>query len=382
MLGKMDFGTNASTRTVAEAGGSSRMGVLNCDTTTSWFAIRQINGSDSRGWTRHDKGLSRNHIAFRLSDRSVSFIHLIGNLSEVVPLFVTLIRRIRPFPRPSAMQWGLLPSTRKFPEEPLRQPGRRPTSELDMLAPPRSDGARIIAAVMSTPRFPPAQRSFDYESSRLDEIQLFRGADRQAPLDVGQARARRPEPRRRANDARVPPHDLAHEIRGDLSRAAIQKRRDLPGFRTRHRPERVDLDDVARDALGEHQTFEQRIRRESVRAVHSGAGNLPDRVETLEAGASTEIRGDPAHHIVRGGRYRNEILARIDAARLAQRQDTGKAARECGSELARVEKDAGAGALLPYDRARHDVPGRELGLAMNLLHEADTLAVHERCPLS
>ena len=60
---------------------------------------------------------------------------------------------------------------------------------------------------------------------------------------------------------------------------------------------------------------------------------------------------------------------RIDAARLAEREDAGKALREAGAELARVEIDR-ACSLLAEDRARHDVARRELGEAVALDHEA------------
>ena len=38
-----------------------------------------------------------------------------------------------------------------------------------------------------------------------------------------------------------------------------------------------------------------------------------------------EIGHDAAHHVVRGRRHRNQIVSRIDAARLAEREDAGKA---------------------------------------------------------
>ena len=47
---------------------------------------------------------------------------------------------------------------------------------------------------------------------------------------------------------------------------------------------------IARDALGEHEALEQRVRRETIRAVHAGARHLADRVQPRGA---RRVRSDP-----------------------------------------------------------------------------------------
>ena len=85
---------------------------------------------------------------------------------------------------------------------------------------------------------------------------------------------------------------------------------------------------------------------------------------------------------MRGRRHGNEVATGIDAARETQGQNPRKAAREGRRELARVEVDALSGALLAHDRARDHVAGRQLRHAVQLLHEALAVVVHERRALA
>ena len=88
----------------------------------------------------------------------------------------------------------------------------------------------------------------------------------------------------------------------------------------------VDVRQVARDTLGEDEPLEQRVRGEAVGAMHARARDLAHGVEPRHARVPDEIRHDAAHHVVRGGRDGDEILARVDAARAAEREDARESA--------------------------------------------------------
>src|SRR3954465_12257277 len=93
------------------------------------------------------------------------------------------------------------------------------------------------------------------------------------------------------------------------------------------------------------------------------ARDLAHRIQARHGRVADEIRYDAPHHVVRGRGDGDEILARVDAARAAEREDAGEALREAPSELARVQVDA-RGLLLPIDGARHDVARCELRIAV------------------
>ena len=115
------------------------------------------------------------------------------------------------------------------------------------------------------------------------QVLLLGGADGQALLDLGERCERGAQSLRRARDAGVLPHHVRAWRRRHLRRAAIGERRNLP---SRLRPARVfsarHVRQIARDALGEHESLEQRVRRQPIRAVHAGARHLAHRVQPLQ----------------------------------------------------------------------------------------------------
>src|SRR5687767_1534 len=91
---------------------------------------------------------------------------------------------------------------------------------------------------------------------------------------------------------------------------------------------------------------------------------------------------------MRGGRDRDEIATRVDAARLTQGEDSREPLDESVPELRRIEGDTarlGARAsrpLLPKDLSRDDVARREIGQAVPLFHESLAAVVAEHGALS
>ena len=86
----------------------------------------------------------------------------------------------------------------------------------------------------------------------------------------------------------------------------------------------------------------------------------PHGVEAREARAAAQVGHDAAHHVVRGRRHRDEILARIDAARPAEREDARKALRE---RLRRACARRGRRGCRPSARGRSRAPRRRAARA-------------------
>jgi hypothetical protein len=66
-------------------------------------------------------------------------------------------------------------------------------------------------------------------------------------------------------------------------------------------------------AAAEDEALEQRVRGEAIRAVHSRAGALAGRVETVDLGAPVEVGDDAAHGVVGGRRDRDRLPRGIAA---------------------------------------------------------------------
>ena len=153
---------------------------------------------------------------------------------------------------------------------------------------------------------------------------------------------------------------------------------------------RVGGDHVAR-TRAEDGAFEQRVRREPVGAVHTGARHLADGVEAWQARAADQIGGDPAHEIVRGGRHGDGLSRPVPPALAHGAVDRRKAAGEERRRLlagraqpGRIEQH-GAPALARHhvgDRAGDDVARGEFGVGVHVEHEAPPLLVAEHRPLT
>lgn len=139
-------------------------------------------------------------------------------------------------------------------------------------------------------------------------------------------------------------------------------------------------DDVGRDALGEHQSFEERVGGQPVGAVHTGARDLAAGVQTGHGRPSPQVGADAAGGVVRGRGDRDRLVDRVDAVGPAGRQDGGEAPLpHLGAEVAGVEVHVlGAVQLrLAGDGLGDDVARGELRHLVLPEHEARTGRVDE-----
>ena len=189
------------------------------------------------------------------------------------------------------------------------------------------------------------------------------------------------EPVAGAHDAHVAPHRAA-EARADIDEVelALVARADVAD----------DADVAAGRAVGrrsgdaraapEHETLEQRVRGEAVRAVQAVAGGLARGEESGHIGAAVEVGPHAADGVVRRGHHGDRRGAGIDAVAREERREAGEPPREALlAERARVEEDIrilGLREMLD-DAAAHDVARRELGERMTPLHEAPARLVDE-----
>ena len=100
-----------------------------------------------------------------------------------------------------------------------------------------------------------------------------------------------------------------------LPARAIERRRTLRAHR--HLIEQIDLGSRLSErrtggARSEHEAFGQRIRGQPVCAVQPGARALADGVQAGNRCPGVQVRRDPAHHVVRGRRHRNEFSLGVD----------------------------------------------------------------------
>ena len=89
----------------------------------------------------------------------------------------------------------------------------------------------------------------------------------------------------------------------------------------------------------DHQTFQQAVGRQAVRAVHPGAGHLARGEQPGQLGSAVHVGDDAAAAVVRAGNDRNRLTHRVDAGRPACGGDGREAGREA-VDPARVEVDA------------------------------------------
>ena len=176
-------------------------------------------------------------------------------------------------------------------------------------------------------------------------------------------------PARVAVDAGVLPHHVADARRpppaprrgrrsGGTSHVAAPAAGRRAARRVRH---------VARHAFGEDEPLQQRVGRETVRPVHAGARHLAAGVQARQRRAPGEVGDDPAHHVVRRRRHRDEVAPRIDARGAGRgAKIPGKRVHEVLADLARVEEDRRpCAAARERSRAprRHAAPARRACVA-------------------
>ncbi len=115
------------------------------------------------------------------------------------------------------------------------------------------------------------------------------------------------------------------------------------------------------------QALEQRIARQAIRAVQSGAGHFADRVKSGQRRRAIHVGLDSAALIMRRRHHRDRLFRHVDAE-----PQTGfvNVREPFAQEFRRLVRDIEintlrAGALhLGVDRAGHDVARRERSLRM------------------
>src|SRR5947209_2298987 len=125
---------------------------------------------------------------------------------------------------------------------------------------------------------------------------------------------------------------------------------------------RLFADERFASAMCNHQTFEQRVTREPIRAMQSGAADFTDRVQSRQRGRAVHVGLDSTALIMRSRHDGDRLLRHVDAETQARLVNVRKTlAQELRRLLRDVEVDAlRAGAFhLSVDRARNDVPWRE-----------------------
>src|SRR2546423_5678520 len=177
---------------------------------------------------------------------------------------------------------------------------------------------------MSAARFSSQQRRVGNEKRSLYHVGFFGCALGQSRIDLLQFSESKSQSFGAAVDAAVIPHHLPDRIGGDLCRAAIAQNGYFPGLLTRYRGKFFRVDHVARDALREHQSLEQRVRRETIGAMDARPGNLSARVKPVQARSSPQIGDDAPHHVMRSWSHRYQIFRWIDSAGAADGEDSGE----------------------------------------------------------
>ena len=87
-------------------------------------------------------------------------------------------------------------------------------------------------------------------------------------------------------------------------------------------------------AAREHEALAERVGREPVGAVQTGARRLADRVQPRDRRVGVQVDDDAAHHVVRGGRNRDQLASGIEPGLAQGRDDVGE---EGGIDRAHVE---------------------------------------------
>ncbi len=138
--------------------------------------------------------------------------------------------------------------------------------------------------------------------------------------------------------------------------------------------------DVGGDALGVDQALQEGVRREPVRAVHAGAGDLAARVQAGDGGPAAGVGADAARGVVGGRGDRDGLVDRVDAVGAAGGEDRREAVLpHVGAEVPGVEEHL-LDVLLPHaahDALGDDVPGRQFGEFVLADHEAYAVGVDQ-----
>ena len=135
---------------------------------------------------------------------------------------------------------------------------------------------------------------------------------------------------------------------------------------------------IVGDPRGEDQPFEQAVRRQPIRAMHSGAGHFAARIQAGHVRSTEQVGAYTTTCVVRPWRDRNRRRHRIDTVRATRRGDGGETLREIRHVASIEQHMVGAGrAQLPDDRLGHDVARRQLGERMLPDHKPRAMDVDQ-----
>src|SRR5262245_12236440 len=111
--------------------------------------------------------------------------------------------------------------------------------------------------------------------------------------------------------------------------------------------------------------------------MNASVRNLAAGVQMVQPRAAGEVGHDPAHHVVRSRRNRNQVDARVNASRRTEGEDARKSLWEPLSHLPRVEKHLACFLALGEDLAGDDVARCKFGQPMPSRHESLPVAVEQ-----
>ena len=130
--------------------------------------------------------------------------------------------------------------------------------------------------------------------------------------------------------------------------------------------------------MGEHETFEQRIRCKAVRSVQPGAGRLAHRKQSRHAGAPIQIGDETSARVMCGWHDRNRLHSYVDPVLETSGVNVGKPfAHESGVQMTHVEVHVvlTTGFHLGVYRASNDIPRSQLFRFMVARHESTTAKI-------
>ncbi len=115
--------------------------------------------------------------------------------------------------------------------------------------------------------------------------------------------------------------------------------------------------------------------------MDTGRAALPHRPQARDRGPAVEVGVDAAHVVVGGRGNRQQVLGWVESHRHRMGIDRGEAIREV-DDGAGIEIRTLALVVLPVDGAGDDVPWRQLGHGMVLVHESPAVSVDQECPVA
>ena len=132
--------------------------------------------------------------------------------------------------------------------------------------------------------------------------------------------------------------------------------------------------------MSEDQSVQERIRRETVGAVHADAGDFARRKQTLNVGARVEIGAHATHHVMTGRAHGDRVFRRIEAVLRQHFAQIRKAFADAFRlQMRHRNKHVGRAGLGDFmrDRFGHDVARREFKALVVFVHEAFVLRVQQ-----